>query len=90
MRTFTSFGHSWMKYSALKISSPALQRKNPVVQLVFTSAVWPIMSLFYARAFERLKYRQLYKLKRLGGDGADKYNRIRLSDLSRRQPDHGE
>jgi adenine-specific DNA-methyltransferase len=40
--------------------------------------------LFFARDVAKLKYRQMYKLKQLGGDGADKYNRLRLDDLSKR------
>jgi adenine-specific DNA-methyltransferase len=40
--------------------------------------------LWFAKNKDRLKYRQLYFTKSLGGDGADKYNRIRLDDTSSR------
>lgn len=40
--------------------------------------------LWFAKSKDRLKYRQLYFTKSLGGDGADKYNRIRLDDTSSR------
>lgn len=41
-------------------------------------------TLWYARNIERLRYRRLFSLKQLGGDGAQKYNRVQLADLQRR------
>jgi adenine-specific DNA-methyltransferase len=40
--------------------------------------------LVYAKDKERLKYRQLYKEKELGGAGASAYNRVALPDGTRR------
>lgn len=40
--------------------------------------------LWYARDAERMKYRQLYKPKELGGEGAGMYTRIELPDGTRR------
>ena len=40
--------------------------------------------LFYAKDKERLKYRQLYKDKAFGGEGASAYNRVQLPDGTRR------
>ncbi len=40
--------------------------------------------LFYAKDRERLKYRQLYKDKAFGGEGASAYNRVQLPDGTRR------
>jgi adenine-specific DNA-methyltransferase len=40
--------------------------------------------LFYAKDKERLKYRQLYKDKAFGGEGASAYNRVQMPDGTRR------
>jgi adenine-specific DNA-methyltransferase len=40
--------------------------------------------LWFARDRNKLKYRALHLVKQVGGDGADKYNRLRLPDLSGR------
>ncbi len=40
--------------------------------------------LFYAKDRTRLKYRQLYQYKALGGEGASKYDRVELPDGTRR------
>jgi adenine-specific DNA-methyltransferase len=40
--------------------------------------------LFYAKDKERVKYRQLYKDKTFGGEGASAYNRVQLPDGTRR------
>jgi adenine-specific DNA-methyltransferase len=40
--------------------------------------------LWYAKRREELKFRPSFKLKKFQGEGAEKYNRIQLSDLSRR------
>ncbi|MDX9861627.1 MAG: site-specific DNA-methyltransferase [Rhodospirillales bacterium] len=40
--------------------------------------------LWYAKSREKLKYRALNRPKQVGGDGAEKYNRIRLPNLSSR------
>ncbi|HRD78058.1 MAG TPA: site-specific DNA-methyltransferase, partial [Hyphomicrobiaceae bacterium] len=40
--------------------------------------------LWFARDIGRMKYRAIYKLKEVGGEGADKYNRLQLGDLQRR------
>jgi adenine-specific DNA-methyltransferase len=39
--------------------------------------------LWYARDQQRTKYRPLFDTKELGDEGAEKYNRLRLPDLSR-------
>jgi adenine-specific DNA-methyltransferase len=39
--------------------------------------------LWYSRSHERTKYRALFSSKELGGDGAEKYNRVRLANLER-------
>lgn len=46
--------------------------------------------LFYAKDKERLKYRQLYKDKIFGGEGASAYNRVQLPDGTRRSLTIGE
>src|SRR5262245_61922042 len=40
--------------------------------------------LWFARDYERAKYRELFGSKELGEDGAEKYNRARLANLERR------
>jgi len=40
--------------------------------------------LLYAKDMDRLKYRQLYKEKAFGGEGASAYNRVQLPDGTRR------
>lgn len=40
--------------------------------------------LWYARDASQMKYRQLYKSKRLGEEGATKYTRVRLADGTER------
>src|SRR5207245_9465353 len=40
--------------------------------------------LWFARDHEQAKYRPLFGSKELGADGAEKYNRVRLPDLTRR------
>jgi adenine-specific DNA-methyltransferase len=40
--------------------------------------------LWFAKDIERTKYRPLFSSKELGGDGADKYNRVRLPNLETR------
>src|ERR1017187_7655153 len=40
--------------------------------------------LWYAKSKDRTKYRALLRTKSVGGSGADKYNRVRLPDLSTR------
>ena len=53
-----------------------------------TSELLPSVSdylMWYARDRGRMKYRQLYHPKRLGGDGADQYTWIELSDGQRRR-----
>jgi adenine-specific DNA-methyltransferase len=40
--------------------------------------------IWYARDVAQLKYRQLFKIKETGGDGAEKYNRVQLENLERR------
>ncbi len=40
--------------------------------------------LWFAREHERTKFRPLFESKQLGEDGTDKYNRIRLANLVRR------
>jgi adenine-specific DNA-methyltransferase len=53
-----------------------------------TSELLPSVSdylLWFARDRERVKYRQLYHLKQIGGDGADQYVWIELADGTRRK-----
>jgi len=40
--------------------------------------------LWFSKDMERTKFRSLFAGKQLGGDGAEKYNRVRLSDLGSR------
>ncbi len=40
--------------------------------------------LWYARRATAMKYRASYKIKEVGGEGADKYNRVQQADLTRR------
>jgi adenine-specific DNA-methyltransferase len=40
--------------------------------------------LWYARDIDTVKYRAIYRPKRLGGEGANKYDQIQLSDGTRR------
>jgi len=40
--------------------------------------------LWYARDLQRVKYRQVYVQKDLGGEGASAYNRVQLPDRTRR------
>ena len=40
--------------------------------------------LWYAKSFDRVKFRPLYKTKAIGGDGASKYNRAQDATLLRR------
>ena len=40
--------------------------------------------LWYARRATAMKYRASYKIKEVGGEGADKYNRVQQVDLTRR------
>jgi adenine-specific DNA-methyltransferase len=40
--------------------------------------------LWYARSYDQLKWRAMFDTKALGEEGAEKYNRIRLSTLVRR------
>src|SRR5262244_2139420 len=46
--------------------------------------------LWFAKDRERAKFRPLFTTKELGGDGAEKYSRIRLPDLSSRVLSHDE
>jgi len=41
--------------------------------------------LWYARAKEKAKYRQLYRLKEIGGEGAGAYSMVELADGTRRR-----
>jgi adenine-specific DNA-methyltransferase len=53
-----------------------------------TSELLPSISdylIWYARDRNRIKYRQLYRLKRIGGDGGDQYTWIELTDGCRRR-----
>ncbi len=53
-----------------------------------TSELLPSVSdylLWFARDRERIKYRQLYHVKQVGGDGADQYVWIELADRTRRK-----
>lgn len=53
-----------------------------------TSDLLPSISdylVWYAYDRGRMKYRQLYRLKRIGGDGGDQYTWIELADGSRRK-----
>jgi adenine-specific DNA-methyltransferase len=40
--------------------------------------------IWYATNKEKVKFRELYRLKAFGGDGAEKYNRIQTPELKRR------
>jgi adenine-specific DNA-methyltransferase len=67
--------------------------ENLISQIVFaktagaTSEFLPgtyDMLLLYAKSREKIKYRQLFTLKQIGGIGGSAYKRIRLSDLAER------
>ena len=40
--------------------------------------------IWYSKNKDQIKFRRLNQIKKVGGDGADKYNRLRLADLTSR------